>query len=91
MLKKNMGPLDRAVRFIAGLALIAVGLFLLGGFQGDWLRTVVAVVVLVPIATAATGVWSGYVAFRIFDDFAKNIARRCKEPFHGLDPDDRRR
>ncbi len=65
MLKKNMGPLDRAVRFIAGLALMAVGLFLLGGLHGDWLGIAVTVVALVPIATAATGICPGYAPFGI--------------------------
>jgi hypothetical protein len=65
MLKKNMGSLDRAVRFILGLVLIAVGLFLLGGLRGSWIGIVVAVVALVPIATAVTGVCPGYVPLGI--------------------------
>ena len=35
MFKKNMGWLDRTVRFIVGVALIPTGLFLLGGWQGN--------------------------------------------------------
>lgn len=65
MLKKNMGSLDRTVRFVVGLALIAIGLFVLGALRGNWLGIVVAVVALVPIATAITGVCPGYVPLGI--------------------------
>ena len=33
MFKKNMGWLDRTVRFTVGVALIPIGLFLLDGWQ----------------------------------------------------------
>ncbi len=38
MFKKNMGRLDRIVRFIVEAALIPIGLFLLGGWQGKSVR-----------------------------------------------------
>lgn len=65
MLQKNMGPLDRALRLILGLALIPTGLFLLGGWQGHWLGIAVTVLALLPIATAAAGICLGYVPFGI--------------------------
>jgi hypothetical protein len=49
MFKKNMGWLDRTVRFTAGVALIPTGLFLLGGWQGIPPGIVVTILALGPI------------------------------------------
>lgn len=66
MFKKNMGQLDRTVRFIAGVALILIGLFLLGGWQGNLFGILVAVFGVVPLlATSLIGFCPGYIPFGI--------------------------
>jgi hypothetical protein len=66
MFKKNMGQLDRALRFIAGVALIPIGLFLLGGLQGNLPGILVAIFGVVPLlATSLIGICPGYIPFGI--------------------------
>jgi len=65
MFKKNMGLLDRTVRFIVGVALIPIGLLLLGGWQGNLTGIIVAVFALLPIVTSVTGFCPLYVPFGI--------------------------
>jgi hypothetical protein len=65
MFKKNMGPLDRTVRFIVGVALIPIGLLLLGGWQGNLTGVIIAVFALLPIVTSVTGFCPLYVPFGI--------------------------
>ena len=65
MYKKNMGPLDRAVRFIVGVALVPIGLFVLGGTQGNAIGILAAAFALLPIATSVTGFCPIYVPFGI--------------------------
>lgn len=62
---RNMGRLDRALRFIAGTALIPVGLLSLGGWQGDVIGLAIAGFALVPLATSATGVCPLYIPFGV--------------------------
>jgi hypothetical protein len=65
MFKKNMGWLDRTVRFIAGVALIPTGLFLLGGWQGNLPGIVVTILALGPIVVSVTGFCPGYILIGI--------------------------
>lgn len=66
MFKKNVGQLDRTVRFIVGVALIPIGLFLLGGWQGNLFGILVAVFGVVPLlATSLIGFCPGYIPFGI--------------------------
>ncbi len=65
MFKKNMGRLDRMVRFIVGAALIPIGLFLLGGWQGNLFGIIVAIFALVPLLTSLIGFCPGYIPFGI--------------------------
>jgi hypothetical protein len=66
MFKKNMGRLDRLLRFVAGAALVPIGLFLLGGWQGNLIGILVAVFGVVPLlVTGLTGFCPGYVPFGI--------------------------
>ena len=72
MFKKNMGWLDRTVRFIVGVALIPTGLFLLGGWQGNLVGILVTAFALLPILTGLTGFCPGYIPFRISSSFSQN-------------------
>ena len=65
MFKENMGWLDRRVRFIVGVALIPIGLFLLGGWQGNLIGILVAAFATLPIVTGVTGFCPGYIPFGI--------------------------
>ncbi len=65
MFKKNVGRLDRTVRLIVGVALIPIGLFLLGGWQGNSTGILVAVLALIPLVTGLIGLCPAYVPFGI--------------------------
>ena len=65
MLRKNVGGLDRALRFVVGVALILVGLFVLGGWQGNVVGIIVAGFALIPLATSLIGFCPAYVPFRV--------------------------
>ena len=55
MLKQNVGPVDRALRALAGLALISL---VFVGPQTAW-----GWIGLIPLATAALGICPGYLPF----------------------------
>lgn len=59
MIKKNMGRLDRGLRLIAGLALVLIGLFALGG----WLGVLAVVLGVVLLLTSGTGFCPLYLPF----------------------------
>jgi hypothetical protein len=65
MVPKNEGPADRAIRVVAGVALLPVGLFVLGGVQASVVGLVVAALGLWVLVTGATGRCPGYVPFGI--------------------------
>lgn len=65
MFQKNMGRLDRTVRFIVGAALIPIGPFLLDGRQGNLVGILVVIFALVPLVTSLIGFCPGYVPFGI--------------------------
>lgn len=65
MLKRNMGRLDRTLRFSVGVALIPIGLFALAGWQGNLMGILVAGFALVPLVTSLTGFCPGYIPFGI--------------------------
>jgi hypothetical protein len=65
MFKKNVGRLDRSVRFIAGVALVAIGLFTLGGWQGNSTGVDVALFALLPLATGLFGFCPTYALLGI--------------------------
>jgi hypothetical protein len=65
MFKKNMGRFDRTWRFIVGVALVPLGLFLLGGWQGRPAGLLVAGLALIPLATSLIGFCPLYVPFGI--------------------------
>jgi len=65
MFKKNVGRLDRIVRIIVGVALVPIGLFLQGGWQGNSTGILVAVLALIPLVTGLIGSCPAYVPFGI--------------------------
>jgi hypothetical protein len=65
MFPRNEGPADRAIRLAAGLVLVPVGLFVLGGLQAGVVGLVVAALGLWVLVTGATGRCPGYVPFGI--------------------------
>jgi len=75
MFKKNMGRFDRTWRFIVGAALVPLGLFLLGGWQGRPAGLLVAGLALIPLLTSLVGVCPFYVPF--------GFSTRGKKPTQG--------
>jgi hypothetical protein len=65
MLRKNVGPVDRAIRLIAGALLLAVGLWLWGGLQGSTGGLVAAGFGIWFMLTGAVGFCPLYVPFGI--------------------------
>ena len=65
MFEKNMGRLDRTLRFIVAVALIPTGLVALGGWQGNLIGLLVAAFALLPLVTSLTGFCPAYVPFGI--------------------------
>ncbi len=64
-LQRNEGSLDRAIRLVAGIVLLPVGLFLLDGLQGETVGVIVAVAVVLVLLTGASGVCLMYLPFGI--------------------------
>ena len=60
MLTQNVGGLDRIVRIVLGLVLIAVGFAVLSGTGG----TIVGLVGLIPLVTGLIGWCPLYLPFR---------------------------
>jgi hypothetical protein len=65
MFQKNEGPVDRTIRVVAGILLIAVGLLPLGGLEASVGGVVVAAFGLWLIVTGAIGFCPLYVPFGI--------------------------
>jgi Protein of unknown function (DUF2892) len=64
MFHRNEGPLDRGLRLVAGMVLLPVGLFVLGGVNGAIVGLIPAVFGVVGLVTAATGFCPTYTLFR---------------------------
>jgi hypothetical protein len=65
MFSKNEGPVDRVIRVLAGIVLIAVGLVVLGPVEASVAGIVVAAFGGWLVATGAIGVCPLYVPFGI--------------------------
>lgn len=85
MLHRNEGPLDRAIRLAAGIVLVPVGLFALGGVAGGIAGLIVAGVGVLPLVTGATGFCPLYVPFGV------STVRRAAEAPSPREPSPRER
>lgn len=65
MITRNMGRLDRALRLIAGAAIVLIGLLALGGWHGDGIGLAVAGLGLLPLVTSTTGFCPLYLPFGV--------------------------
>ena len=54
MLKKNVGPVDSAIRLIVGLVALTAGVFALGALQGNIPGLVALVIAFIGLASGAT-------------------------------------
>jgi uncharacterized membrane protein HdeD (DUF308 family) len=77
MFAKNEGAADRTIRVVAGILLIAVGLWLLGGLEVSVAGVVLAAFGLWLIVTGAIGVCPLYVPFGI-----NTLPKRHVTPVH---------
>jgi len=55
IMTKNVGKIDRTLRFLLGLFLIWLGLFLLNGIEGNTIGILVALTSLMPFYMTFTG------------------------------------
>ena len=79
MFKRNEGIIDRTLRVALAIVLLAVGLFLLGGLQGNAPGLVVAGISVLPLTTGLTGFCPLYVPFGISTlEKEKEPMARCK-------------
>jgi hypothetical protein len=60
MFKQNVGGMDRVLRIALGIAMAAIGLFVLKGTTG----TVVGIIGLIPLATGLVGFCPLYLLFK---------------------------
>jgi DUF2892 family protein len=63
MSHRNEGPLDRALRLVAGIVLLPLGLFVLGGVDGAIVGLLFAAFGVIGLVTAATGFCPTYTLF----------------------------
>jgi hypothetical protein len=78
MFKRNEGIIDRALRVALAIVLLAIGLFLLGGLQGNVPGLVVAGISVLPLTTGLTGFCPLYVPFGISTvEKEKELMARC--------------
>jgi Protein of unknown function (DUF2892) len=75
MFPKNEGPLDRAIRVVAGIVLLAIGLSVLGGLGASVLGIVVAAFGGWFTLTGAVGVCPLYVPFGIDTHRGKHVGK----------------
>ncbi len=61
MFKRNLGRIDRTVRIVVGTALLIIGLFGLGGWQGRAAGVDLALFALWPLVTGLAGFCGMYV------------------------------
>jgi len=64
-MKQNMGRLDRTLRIVAAAALVPIGLFALGGWQGSLVGILVVAVGVLLLVTGLTGFCLGSVLLGI--------------------------
>lgn len=74
MLHRNEGPLDRAIRLAAGIVLVPVGLFALGGAGGAIGGLVVAGLGVLALVTGATGFCLVYALFGFSTARGRDVA-----------------
>ena len=63
--QRNVGGLDRGIRLVLGVPLVAAGLLLAGGLRSEPIRILVAFAGLVGLVTGITGRCPLYVPFGI--------------------------
>lgn len=51
-MKKNVGNIDRILRYVAALVLVGVGLFALKGLEGNTTGIIVTAIAIIPVFTA---------------------------------------
>ena len=79
-MKKNMGKIDRILRAILAVALLAAGLFWLEGLSGDLTGIIVATLSLIPIFTSSTAFCPIFSMLKIHS-FSKKECETHGDPY----------
>jgi len=79
---KNVGWIDRLLRFLLGILLIWIGLWELNGLQGNIIGIVVTVISLIPFYMTWTGSCFVFRWFKIHS-LSKTECQRYGEPYSG--------
>ena len=53
-MERNVGSIDASMRFVLGVALIVIGMYVLEGIKGNLLGIIVALISLVPFYMVVT-------------------------------------
>ena len=77
---KNVGKIDRILRFLLGLLLIWIGLFILNGKDGNMIGIIVAVISLMPFYMVFTGSCFVFRWFKIHS-LSKSECHRHGDPY----------
>ena len=80
---KNVGTIDRTLRFLLGLALIWIGLFVLNGKDGNMIGLIVAVISLMPFYMTFTGSCFVFRWFKIHS-LSKSECQRYGDPYKNV-------
>ena len=79
-MKKNVGLIDRTLRFFFGLFLLWLGLYILGGIDGSLLGMAVALLSVVPFSIVTIGICPIFHWFRIHS-FSHREWERFGDPY----------
>ncbi len=79
-MKKNTGKIDRTLRFVLGLFLVWLGLFVMNGKEGNIIGILVAIISLIPFYITFTGSCFVFRWFKIHS-LSKSECQRYGDPY----------
>jgi hypothetical protein len=77
---KNVGKIDRTLRFVLGLFLVWLGLFVMNGKEGNIIGILVAIISLMPFYMTFTGSCFVFRWFKIHS-LSKSECQRYGDPY----------
>lgn len=77
---KNVGKIDRTLRFLLGLFLVWLGLFVMNGLEGNIIGIMVAIISLMPFYMTFTGSCFVFRWFKIHS-LSKSESQKYGDPY----------